>query len=133
MFKKQKIKPYDRQQVLGILPFELKAKILRHLYAGAIQSVPLLKQMADDDMFLTDMCIRLQPYNCSANTYVYQRGKWHSGVLLLLASAQQDALLVLLCSSLACTLMTVCSVGVAHTWTNMQLLSVPARNRTRQN
>jgi hypothetical protein len=74
MFKKQKIKPYDRQQVLGILPFELKAKILRHLYAGAIQSVPLLKQMADDDMFLTDMCIRLQPYNCSANTYVYQRG-----------------------------------------------------------
>ncbi|WIA17586.1 hypothetical protein OEZ85_014411 [Tetradesmus obliquus] len=84
MFKKQKIKPYDRQQVLGILPFELKAKILRHLYAGAIQSVPLLKQMADDDMFLTDVCIRLQPYNCSANTYVYQRGETGGDVFILI-------------------------------------------------
>ncbi|KAF6262699.1 hypothetical protein COO60DRAFT_586187 [Scenedesmus sp. NREL 46B-D3] len=84
MFKKQKIKPYDRQQVLGILPFELKAKILRHLYAGAIQSVPLLKQMADDDMFLTDMCIRLQPYNCSANTFVYQRGETGGDVFILI-------------------------------------------------
>lgn len=75
MFRKQKIKPYDRQQVLSILPFELKAKILRHLYTGAIHSVPLLKQMADDDMFLTDMCLRLQPYNCSEKTFVYQRGE----------------------------------------------------------
>jgi hypothetical protein len=75
MFKKQSTKPYDRQAVLGILPFELKAKILRHLYAGAIRDVPLLRNIADDDLFMTDMCIRLQPYTCSANTFVYQRGK----------------------------------------------------------
>lgn len=75
MFRKQKIKPYDRQAVLGILPFELKAKILRHLYAGAIRDVPLLRKLSDDDLFMTDMCIRLQPYNCSANTFVYQRGE----------------------------------------------------------
>lgn len=75
MFRKQKIKPYDRQQVLGILPFELKAKILRHLYAAVIHTVPMLKQLADDDVFLTDVCIRLQPYNCPAQTFVYQRGK----------------------------------------------------------
>lgn len=74
MFKKQSTKPYDRQAVLGILPFELKAKILRHLYAGAIRDVPLLRNIADDDLFMTDMCIRLQPYTCSANTFVYQRG-----------------------------------------------------------
>lgn len=74
-FKKQKVRGYDRQSVLGVLPFELKSKILRHLYAGAIHSVQLLQKMADDDVFLTDMCIRLQPYNCSANTFVYQRGE----------------------------------------------------------
>jgi hypothetical protein len=75
MFKKQATKPYDRQAVLGILPFELKAKILRHLYAGAIRDVPLLRNIADDDLFMTDMCIRLQPYTCSSNTFVYQRGE----------------------------------------------------------
>lgn len=74
MFRKQTTKSYDRQAVLGALPFELKAKILRHLYAGAIRDVPLLRNIADDDLFMTDMCIRLQPYNCSANTFVYQRG-----------------------------------------------------------
>jgi hypothetical protein len=74
MFKKQSTKPYDRQAVLGVLPFELKAKILRHLYAGAIRDVPLLRNLANDDLFMTDMCIRLQPYTCSANTFVYQRG-----------------------------------------------------------
>ena len=79
MFRKQKIKPYDRQQVLSILPFELKAKILRHLYAGVIHNVPLLKQMADDDVFLTDVCIRLQPYNCPAQTFLYQRGESEGG------------------------------------------------------
>ncbi len=74
-FKKQKVKPYDRQAVVGVLPFDLKSKILRHLYASAIQSVPLLKGMSDDDIFLTDVCIRLQPYSCSAQTFVYQRGE----------------------------------------------------------
>lgn len=82
MFKKQSTKPYDRQAVLGILPFELKAKILRHLYAGAIRDVPLLRNIADDDLFMTDMCIRLQPYTCSANTFVYQRGELWSWQLL---------------------------------------------------
>lgn len=82
MFKKQATKPYDRQAVLGILPFELKAKILRHLYAGAIRDVPLLRNIADDDLFMTDMCIRLQPYTCSANTFVYQRGGWVGGTAL---------------------------------------------------
>jgi hypothetical protein len=74
MFRKQKVKPYDRQAVLGVLPFELKSKILRHLYAGAIRDVPLLRTIADDDTFMTDMCTRLQPYTCSDNTFVYQRG-----------------------------------------------------------
>lgn len=81
MFKKQSTKPYDRQAVLGILPFELKAKILRHLYAGAIRDVPLLRNIADDDLFMTDMCIRLQPYTCSASTFVYQRGEAQPGVM----------------------------------------------------
>lgn len=74
MFRKQKVKPYDRQAVLGVLPFELKAKILRHLYADVIHSTPLLAAQAHDDLFVTDMCIRLQPYNCPAQTFVYQRG-----------------------------------------------------------
>lgn len=30
--------------------------------------------MADDDVFLTDLCVRLQPCRFSADTFVYQRG-----------------------------------------------------------
>jgi hypothetical protein len=144
MFRKQKVKPYDRQAVLGVLPFELKAKILRHLYAGvcavtagrctsaarqeqrglglspddivrpsphthtscacglanaitrvagAIRDVPLLREIAGDDLFMTDVCIRLQPYTCCDSTFVYQRGvlcrAWQhtAGSRLLAASA----------------------------------------------
>ena len=75
-FKKQQVKPYDRQQVLANLPFELRSKILRHLYAGFIARVPLLQTMAHDDMFLTDVCVRLQYYTCTRESFVYQRGAW---------------------------------------------------------
>lgn len=61
-------------QVLAALPFELRSKILRHLYAGVIARVPLLQTMAHDDMFLTDVCVRLQHYTCTMDSYVYQRG-----------------------------------------------------------
>ncbi len=73
-FKKQTVKPYDRTEVLRMLPFDLKSKILRHLYTGVIRDVPLLNRMAHDDLFLTDICLRLQPYNSSSKTFVYQRG-----------------------------------------------------------
>lgn len=36
-FKKQKVRAYDRQVVLSRLPFELRSKILRHLYLPTIQ------------------------------------------------------------------------------------------------
>ncbi|KAF8058454.1 esf2 [Scenedesmus sp. PABB004] len=84
MFRKQKIKPYDRGAVLAALPFELRAKVLRHLYAGAIASVPLLRALSHDELFLSDACSRLQPYNCSAETYVYQRGESGGDVFILL-------------------------------------------------
>lgn len=83
-FKKQKVKPYDRQQVISALPFELRCKILKHLYAGAIHSVPLLHRMADDEVFLTDVCLRMQSYSCSARTFLYQRGEFHCIVLCIL-------------------------------------------------
>lgn len=37
--------------------------------------VPLLQAMAHDDMFLTDVCVRLQHYTCSRESFVYQRGE----------------------------------------------------------
>jgi hypothetical protein len=73
------VKPYDRQQVISALPFELRCKILKHLYAGAIHSVPLLHRMADDEVFLTDVCLRMQSYSCSAKTFLYQRGEHSLG------------------------------------------------------
>jgi hypothetical protein len=65
-------------QVLATLPFELRSKILRHLYAGIIGRVPLLQAMMHDEMFLTDVCVRLQHYTCSRDSFVYQRGEWHT-------------------------------------------------------
>jgi hypothetical protein len=66
--------------VLGALPFELRCAILRHLYASAIHSVPLLHRMADDDVFLTDVCLRLQAYSTAAQSFLYQRGEAGVGV-----------------------------------------------------
>ncbi len=37
--KKQRVKSYDRQEVLARLPFELRSKILRHLYLPTIAQV----------------------------------------------------------------------------------------------
>jgi hypothetical protein len=71
-------------QVLSSLPFELRSKVLRHLYAGAIRGVALLQREVDDDVFLTDMCLRLQQYNCPAGSFVYQRGEGGGDVFFLL-------------------------------------------------
>jgi hypothetical protein len=61
--------------VLATLPFELRSKILRHLYAGVIARVPLLQAMAHDDMFMSDVCVRLQAYSCTRESFVFQRGE----------------------------------------------------------
>ncbi|GBG00035.1 voltage-gated ion channel [Raphidocelis subcapitata] len=82
-FKKQQVKPYDRQQVLAMLPFELRSKILRQLYAGIIARVPLLRTMAHDDVFLTDVCVRLQHYTCTRDSFIYQRGEVGGDVFIL--------------------------------------------------
>ncbi|KIZ07885.1 Potassium channel AKT1 [Monoraphidium neglectum] len=82
-FRKQQVKPYDRQQVLATLPFELRSKILRHLYAGIIGRVPLLQAMMHDEMFLTDVCVRLQHYTCSRDSFVYQRGEVGGDLFIL--------------------------------------------------
>lgn len=74
-FKQQQVKPYDRQKVLATLPFELRSKILRQLYAGVISRVPLLQAMAHDDMFMSDVCVRLQTYSCTRESFVFQRGE----------------------------------------------------------
>jgi hypothetical protein len=69
---------------MASLPFELRSKVLRHLYAGAIRQVSLLQREADHDVFLTDMCLRLQQYNCPAGTFLYQRGEGGGDVYFLL-------------------------------------------------
>ncbi|GIL77637.1 hypothetical protein Vretimale_6799 [Volvox reticuliferus] len=87
--KKQKVRAYDRQAVLARLPFELRAKILRHLYLPTVARVPLLQSMAEDDVFLTDLCVRLQPTHFSADTFVYMRGESGSDVYILLQGELQ--------------------------------------------
>ncbi|EFJ52746.1 hypothetical protein VOLCADRAFT_86033 [Volvox carteri f. nagariensis] len=87
--KKQKVRAYDRQAVLSRLPFELRAKILRHLYLPTVARVPLLQSMAEDDVFLTDLCVRLQPTHFSADTFVYMRGENGADVYILLQGELQ--------------------------------------------
>lgn len=74
-FKQQQVKAYDRQKMLATLPFDLRSSILRHLYAGVISHVPLLQAMAHDEVFLTDVCVRLQQYTSPRDSFVYQRGE----------------------------------------------------------
>ncbi len=46
--------------------------------------VSLLKAMSEDDVFLTDLCVRLQPTHFSADTFVYMRGESGADVFILL-------------------------------------------------
>ena len=39
----------------------------------------MLQRFAEDELFLTELCTRLHPYRCSAETFVYQRGEADQG------------------------------------------------------
>ncbi|GAX86342.1 hypothetical protein CEUSTIGMA_g13754.t1 [Chlamydomonas eustigma] len=78
------VKPYDRDAVITQLPFELRSKIMQHVYLPTIKAVPVLKRFAEDELFLTDLCTRLHPYRCSAETFVYQKGEDHCDMYILL-------------------------------------------------
>jgi hypothetical protein len=98
---------YDPQNVLNRLPFELKSKLLRQMYASTIRSVPLLQKQADDDLFVTDVCIRLQEYNCAGETFVYQRGEPAARRLRLLSPASWQPWLRLDPAALRLTLLVL--------------------------
>ena len=98
---------YDPQNVLNRLPFELKSKLLRQMYASTIRSVPLLQKQADDDVFVTDVCIRLQEYNCAGETFVYQRGEPAARRLRLLSPASWQPWLRLDSAALRLTLLVL--------------------------
>eukprot|EP00197_Chlamydomonas_leiostraca_P011145 CAMPEP_0202859122 /NCGR_PEP_ID=MMETSP1391-20130828/1378_1 /ASSEMBLY_ACC=CAM_ASM_000867 /TAXON_ID=1034604 /ORGANISM="Chlamydomonas leiostraca, Strain SAG 11-49" /LENGTH=803 /DNA_ID=CAMNT_0049538131 /DNA_START=139 /DNA_END=2550 /DNA_ORIENTATION=+ len=77
-------KPYDRGAVLNRMPFDLRSKILKHLYLDVIKNVPVLHKIAvDDEIFLTDFTLRLQPYHTSSDTFIYQRGEINADVYIL--------------------------------------------------
>jgi len=82
-FKKQRVKSYDTRQVLGQLPFELRSRVVKHLYEEDIKNAPVLG-FRRDDIFITDLCMRIQMYSVSAYTYVYQSGETGSDVFILL-------------------------------------------------
>ena len=45
--------------------------------------MPVLQRFAEDEVFLTELCAHLQPYYCSAETFVYQKGERVKAVLLV--------------------------------------------------
>ena len=47
-------------------------------------SPPSPQAMSEDDVFLTDLCVRLQPTHFSADTFVYMRGESGADVFILL-------------------------------------------------
>ena len=42
---------------------------------ASLQAVPVLQRFAEDELILTELCTRLHPYRCSAETFVYQKGE----------------------------------------------------------
>jgi CRP-like cAMP-binding protein len=78
------IKSYDRATMLSQLPFQLRSSIMAHLYLPTMKEVPLLQRFAEDELFLTDLCTKLQPYRCSADTFVFQKGESHDEVYILM-------------------------------------------------
>ena len=83
------IKSYDRATMLSQLPFQLRASIMAHLYLPTMKDVPLLQRFAEDELFLTDLCTKLQPYRCSAETFVFQKGESHDDVYILMRGEVQ--------------------------------------------
>ncbi|GFH08666.1 cyclic nucleotide-binding domain-containing protein [Haematococcus lacustris] len=78
------VKPYDRTAVLARMPFELRTRILQHIYLPTIQNIPILQKLTvDEPSFLTDFSIRLQPYHSSADCFVFQRGELCTDLYIL--------------------------------------------------
>ncbi|KAL6756171.1 hypothetical protein V8C86DRAFT_2654456 [Haematococcus lacustris] len=78
------VKPYDRTAVVARMPFELRTRILQHIYLPTIQNIPLLQKLTvDEPSFLTDFSIRLQPYHSSADCFVFQRGELCTDLYIL--------------------------------------------------
>ena len=58
-FKKQRVKSYDTREVLALLPFELRSRVVKHMYESDIKNAPVLG-FRRDDIFTTDLCMRIQ-------------------------------------------------------------------------
>ena len=82
-FKEQKVKSYDIRKVLQDMPFELRSRVAEFIFRNEIKYVPVLSHRTDDT-FMTDLCMRLEKYNLTSFTYLYQRGETSSDLIVLL-------------------------------------------------
>ena len=77
-FRKQKVEGYNRTAILNNLPFDLRRKILYHMYSHVISKVPLFDVTGDgenDDVFVVELCSRLRPVTYVSGQFIYQRGE----------------------------------------------------------
>ena len=82
-FRRQEVHSYDSKTLLQEVPVSLRKEILMHLYADLITKCPLLTGQDIDSAYITDVCDSLFPYNCTANTYVYNRGELGSDIFIM--------------------------------------------------
>jgi len=82
-FRKQRVRPYQTREVLTQLPFDLRCRVVKYMYEDDIRLTPIMG-MRDDDLFITDICMRLNAYSISSFSYVYKRGETSSDVYILL-------------------------------------------------
>ncbi|XRB22482.1 potassium voltage-gated channel [Pseudoscourfieldia marina] len=82
-FRRQEVRSYDSKTLLSEVPVGLRKDILVHMYADLTAKCPLLAGQNVDSAYITDVCDVLYPYNCTANTYIYNRGEIGSDVFIM--------------------------------------------------
>ena len=80
-FRKQSTHPYDQQQILMELPYNLRRKLLMHQYGHIIYKVPLFDVdgdgSLDDHVFVTELCMRMTLVSFMNEQMIYQIGRAH--------------------------------------------------------
>jgi len=82
-FRRQRVREYQPREVLSQLPFDLRCRVVKFMYEDDIRLTPIMG-MRNDDLFFTDICMRLNAYSIQSFSYVYKRGETSSDIFILL-------------------------------------------------
>lgn len=80
-FRKQQVVAYDERVFLQQMPYQIRAKVLRHCYGSIVEQVPMFEGASD--VFITEVLFCLDPKIFVAGVMITQKGEVGSDMYIL--------------------------------------------------